>query len=149
MRPHANRPCEKRKHQGETVGSIAERCRKARLGWFGHVKRRDEAYVGRQTLEMVPPGIRNRGRPKQRWVDCVTRDMIAIGTTNDEVHDRIGWRRIVSAAATPQPSGRGLKNNKPLRDLWGLRKTSLRNFSNSVYPALPVSFGAGPFHRIH
>ena len=25
----------------------------------------------------------------------------------DEVHDRIGWRRIVSAAATPQPSDRG------------------------------------------
>ena len=25
----------------------------------------------------------------------------------DEVHDRTGWRRIVSAAATPQPSGSG------------------------------------------
>ena len=39
-----------------TVESIAERCRKARLGWFGHVKMRDQDYVGRQTLEMVPPG---------------------------------------------------------------------------------------------
>ena len=25
----------------------------------------------------------------------------------DEVHDRTGWRRIVSAAATPQLSGTG------------------------------------------
>ena len=83
------------------VESIAERCRKARLGWFGHVKRRDQDYVGRKTLEMVPP----EKRPKQRWVDCVNRDMRAIGTTKDEVHDRTGWRRIVSAAATPQPSG--------------------------------------------
>ena len=32
------------------VESIAERCRKARLRWFGHVKRRDQDYVGRQTL---------------------------------------------------------------------------------------------------
>ena len=81
--------------------SIAERCRKARLRWFGHVKRRDQDYVGRQTLAMVPPGRRKRGRSKQRWMDCVNRDMRAIGTTKDEVHDRTGWRRIVSAAATP------------------------------------------------
>ena len=89
------------------VVSIAERCRKARLRWFGHVKRRDKEYVGRKTLEMVPPGRRKRGRPKQRWMDCVNRDMRAIGMTSDEVHYRTGWWRIVSAAATPQPSGSG------------------------------------------
>ena len=33
-------------------------------------------------------------------MDCVNRDMRAIGNTKDEVHDRTGWRRIVSAAAT-------------------------------------------------
>ena len=60
------------------VESIAERCRKARLRWFGHVKRRDQDYVGRQTLEMVPPARPKRGRPKQRWMDCVNRDMRAI-----------------------------------------------------------------------
>ena len=89
------------------VESIAERYRKARLRWFGHEKRRDQDYVGRKNLEMVPPGRRKRGRPKQRWVDCVNRGMRAIGPTKDEVHDGTGWRRIVYAAATPQPSGRG------------------------------------------
>ena len=89
------------------VERIAERCRKARLRWFGHVKRRDQDYAGRKTLEMVQPGRRKRRRPKQRWVDCVNRDMRAIGTTKDKVHDITGWRRIVSAAATPQPSGSG------------------------------------------
>ena len=34
-------------------------------------------------------------------MDCVNRDMRAIGATKDEVHDRTGWRRIVSVAATP------------------------------------------------
>ena len=43
------------------VESIAERCRKARLRWVGHVKRRDQYYLGRKTLEMVPPGRRKRG----------------------------------------------------------------------------------------
>ena len=89
------------------VENITERCRKARLRWFGHMKRRDQNYVGRKTLEMVPPGSRRSGRPKQRWMDCVNRDMRAIGTMKDEVHDRTGWRRIVSAAATPQLSGSG------------------------------------------
>ena len=30
------------------VENIIEGCRKARLRWFGHMKRRDQDYVGRQ-----------------------------------------------------------------------------------------------------
>ena len=40
------------------VENITERCRKARLRWFGDVKRRDQDYIGRKTLEMLPPGRR-------------------------------------------------------------------------------------------
>ena len=79
----------------------------ARLRWIGHVKRRDQDYIGRKTLVIVPFGRRRRGRPKQRWMDCVYRDMRAIGTTKDEVNDRTGLRRIVYAAATQQLSGSG------------------------------------------
>ena len=32
------------------VENITERCRKARLRWFGHEKRRGQEYVGRKTL---------------------------------------------------------------------------------------------------
>ena len=42
-------------------------------------------------------------------MDGVNGDMRDIGSTKDEVHDRTGWRSIVFAAATPQPSGCGLK----------------------------------------
>ena len=66
------------------VENITERCRKARLRWFGHVKRRDQEYVGRKTMEMVPSGRRKRGRPKQRWMDCVNRDMRHESHRNDE-----------------------------------------------------------------
>ena len=41
--------------------------------------------------------------------DCINPDMRAIGTTTDEIHDR-----IVSAAANPQPSGSGWKKKKIL-----------------------------------
>ena len=36
------------------VENITEMCRKASLRWFGHVKRRDEEYVGKKRLEIVP-----------------------------------------------------------------------------------------------
>ena len=32
------------------IETITERCRKTGLRWFGHVKRRDQEYVGRNTL---------------------------------------------------------------------------------------------------
>ena len=51
------------------VESIAERCMKARLRWFGHVKRRDQDYLGRQTLEMVPPGRRKKARKTEAEMD--------------------------------------------------------------------------------
>ena len=40
------------------VENVSERCRKTRLGWFANVNRRDQDYVGRTTLEMIPPGRR-------------------------------------------------------------------------------------------
>ena len=53
------------------------------------------------------PGRRRRGRPKQRWMDCVNGDMMrAIGTTKDEVRDRTGWRRIVWCS---DPEGEALR----------------------------------------
>ena len=59
--------------------NMTERYRKARLIWYGHVKRLYQEYVGRKTLEMVPPVRRKPGRPKQIWMDCVNRDMRVIG----------------------------------------------------------------------
>ena len=80
------------------VDNITERYGEARLGWSGHVKRRDEYYVGIKTLEMILPGRRKRGRLKPRWMDCVNREMRPIETAKDKVNDIICWRRIVSAA---------------------------------------------------
>ena len=40
-------------------------------------------------------GRRRRGRPEQRWIDCVKSDMRAIGAAEEDVHDRTGWKSIV------------------------------------------------------
>ena len=88
------------------VESIAERCRKARLSGWPRKEARPRLSRKKDSGDGTT-GRRKRGSPKQRWMDCVNRDMRAIGTTKDEVHDRTGWRIIVSAAATTQPSGSG------------------------------------------
>ena len=51
------------------VESITERYRKARLGWFGHLKRRDQDHVGRKTLEIVyhPGEESEEDRSRDGW----------------------------------------------------------------------------------
>ncbi len=50
-------------------------CKKSRLRWYEHVKRRDHGYVGRYTLEMDPPWKRKKGQLNPRWLDCVSSDL--------------------------------------------------------------------------
>ena len=48
---------------------------------------------------MVPPWEKKKNENQSRD----GRDMKAIGTTQDEVHDRTSYKRILSAAATSPP----------------------------------------------
>ena len=51
------RDCEDRKARRQTS--------ECKLRWYGHVKRREEGYVGKTMMEMAVPGRRKRGRPKR------------------------------------------------------------------------------------
>ena len=53
------------------LAKLGDKLRNARLRWFGHVKRREEGYVGKRMMEMAVPGRRKRGRPRRRWVVCM------------------------------------------------------------------------------
>ena len=77
------------------VTEISKKIQERRLQWYGHVMRRDEDYVGKRVMEMEVQGTRNRGRPKQRWMDSVKEDLREKELTGDEVHDRAMWRRLV------------------------------------------------------
>ena len=70
MRAHAKRPCEKRKHQGETEGSEVQQSA-TKVVWPRIEERqrlRRKTYSGDGTTRR-----RKRGRPKQRWMDCQPR----------------------------------------------------------------------------
>ena len=67
------------------VGKFGEKTREARLRWYGHLRRKDDGYIGRRMLRMELPGKRKRGRPKRRpkrrFMDVVKEDMAEVEVT--------------------------------------------------------------------
>ena len=71
---------------------IEEKMRGERLRWFGHVKRREESYIGRRVMEFELPRMRTRGRPGRRWNDNIKEDMKKANVSEEEAKDRLRWR---------------------------------------------------------
>ena len=74
------------------VGQFVEKTRVARLRWYGHVRGKDDWYIGRRMLRMELPGKRKRGRQKMRFMDVVKEDMAEVEVTEEETEDRSNWR---------------------------------------------------------
>ena len=74
------------------IAKLGDKLRSGRLRWFGHVKRREQEYVGRRVLEMAVPRKRKRGRPKRRWMDVVKEDMQEVGAEEKDTQNRERWR---------------------------------------------------------
>ena len=73
---------------------LGEKAREQRLRWYGHVRRREETYVGQRMLAMVPPGKRRGGRPQRRYIDNIREDMRELGTKETDTQDRGRWRTL-------------------------------------------------------
>lgn len=74
------------------VVEVSKKIQESRLRWFGHVMRREEEYVGKRMLNLNVEGKRPRGRPKRRWMDCVTEDCRQKGLEFEDAQDRTLWR---------------------------------------------------------
>ena len=77
------------------VGKFGEKTREARLRWYGHLRRKDDGYIGRRMLRMELPGKRKRGRPKRRFMDVVKEDMAEVEVTEEDTVDRRNWRKKI------------------------------------------------------
>ena len=71
------------------IRRIGEKLRGKRLRWFGHVKRREESYIGRRMIKIEILGKRTRGRPQRRWNDNIKEDMKKAGVREEEAEDRV------------------------------------------------------------
>ena len=77
------------------VVEISKKVQEGRLRWYGHLMRRENDHVGRNTMEMEVQGRRRRGRPRKRWRDCVRDDMQLKGINEEDTQDRNQWRRLI------------------------------------------------------
>ena len=77
------------------VAPIRNKVREARLRWYGHVRRRDEDYIGQRVLKMKLPGQRKRGRPKRRYMDALAEDMKVAGVQEMDTQDRVKWKNSI------------------------------------------------------
>ena len=74
------------------VGRFGEKTREARLRRYGHLRRKDDGYIGRRMLRMELLIKGKRGRLKRRFVDAVREDMAAVEVTEEDTEDRNNWR---------------------------------------------------------
>ena len=74
------------------VRLLGEKTRAAILRSYGHVRRKDDWYIGRRMLRMELLGKTKRGRPNGRFMDVVKEDLAEVGVTEEDTEDRNNWR---------------------------------------------------------
>ena len=72
--------------------------KKSRLRWFGHVERKDDNDWVKHCITWEVEGIRQRGRLKKTWWDCVKNDMESLGLSQKDAQSRNKWRRRIKGA---------------------------------------------------
>ena len=83
------------------IANLGDKLRNERLRWYGHVKRREEGYVGKRMMKMAVPGRRKRGKPRRRWMDLAREDTKRVGAKEGDEVDRVKWR-ILSRCGDPE-----------------------------------------------
>ena len=71
------------------IANLGDKLRNTRLRWYGHVKKREEDYVGKKMKEMAVPGRRKREKPRRRWMDLVREDMERVGAREGDEVDQV------------------------------------------------------------
>jgi len=59
--------------------------KKSRLRWVGYVERKYDNNRVKRCITWEVEGIRQRGRPKKTWWDCVKNDMESLGLCQKDV----------------------------------------------------------------
>ena len=80
------------------VDDIALVLQENRLGWYGHVLRKDEDDWVKKCMEHEVKGSRPRGRPKKTWKEVVREDCQARKLNKEDVMDHCKWRKVIKVA---------------------------------------------------
>lgn len=73
------------------IEDVADVVRKSRLGWFGHLERKDDRDWVSACRNMDVPGNAGKGRPRKRWRDVVEDDLKKGRLDRGLAKDRDRW----------------------------------------------------------
>ena len=89
---------EVRERAGVSV-PLSARVDRMTLRWFGHMERMEEGRIVKRVMNAEAEGIRDRGRPRFRWMDSVKRAVEVRGKSVREAREiassRSDWRTFV------------------------------------------------------
>ena len=74
------------------IVGVAERVRRGRLRWFGHVERKKADDWVSKCRELDVEGQRGRGRGKKTWRESVDEDMARLNLKRELAQDRAVWK---------------------------------------------------------
>jgi hypothetical protein len=77
------------------ISSIMSFVRRGRLGWFGHVERKDDDDWVKSCRNLKVSGERGPGRGRKTWDQCVKEDMKELGLKREEALDKRIWNSKV------------------------------------------------------
>jgi hypothetical protein len=82
----------------DTVRFIKSR----RIAWLGHVMWMDDKRTPKRILEWKYIGTRIRGRPRNKWISDIEKDMQIMGIRPwiKQCKERAEWKRITEKAKT-------------------------------------------------
>jgi hypothetical protein len=75
------------------VAPLFEKKKSNRFAWYGHIMRKDESHITKRVMSMNVDGYPSRGRPKNRWMDCVKDDMRIKGVSMEMTSGKREWKK--------------------------------------------------------
>ena len=79
------------------VRELGDVLRLRRLGWFGHVVRREETKILGKTQHAVAPGRRPPGRPKKTWRRNMQEELGSLNLQEEQAQNRDQWKRVINS----------------------------------------------------
>lgn len=73
--------------------SMRNKQREKRLGWVGHVMRRDKCNITHQAMALIVTRNRLITRPKLRWLDKIKEELKEVSAHVGDTQERESWRR--------------------------------------------------------
>ena len=74
------------------IEDVADVVRMSRLGWFGHLERKDEGDWVSAYRNIIVPEYAGKGRPRKRWRDVFEDDLKKGRLDRGLAKDRDRWR---------------------------------------------------------